>query len=39
MVELLFWMAVGIVIGWNVLPQPVWAKALLDKYMKKFKKD
>jgi hypothetical protein len=26
----LFWIAVGIVIGWN-LPQPAWARELQDK--------
>lgn len=26
----LFWVCVGIVIGWN-LPQPTWAKSLQDK--------
>lgn len=30
MIETLFFIAVGIVIGWN-LPQPVWAKELQDK--------
>jgi len=39
MLESLFLIAVGVVIGWNVLPQPVWVKALWDKYMEKFKKD
>jgi type III secretory pathway component EscT len=28
----LFWIAVGIVIGWN-LPQPLWARELQDKVM------
>ena len=28
--SMLFWVAVGIVIGWN-LPQPRWAKELQDK--------
>jgi type III secretory pathway component EscT len=28
----LFWIAVGIVIGWN-LPQPLWARELQDKAM------
>lgn len=27
---------IGIVVGWNVLPQPAWIKRLWDK---KFKKD
>jgi len=26
----LFWICVGILIGWN-LPQPAWAKSLQDK--------
>jgi hypothetical protein len=26
----LFWVCVGILIGWN-LPQPAWAKSLQDK--------
>ena len=28
--------AVGLVIGWNVLPQPQWAKDLYDKAKAKF---
>ena len=31
MLEILFWVGVGLVIGWNALPQPLWAKALWDK--------
>jgi len=27
---ILFWIVVGIVIGWN-LPQPAWAKSLQDR--------
>jgi hypothetical protein len=30
MLEILFFIAVGIVIGWN-LPQPPWARELQDK--------
>jgi hypothetical protein len=30
MLWILFWICVGILIGWN-LPQPPWAKALQDK--------
>ena len=30
MLETLFWVAVGLVVGWNLLPQPAWAKALWD---------
>lgn len=39
MLDYLLCIAVGMLIGWNVLPQPAWAKALWDKYMEKFKKD
>jgi di/tricarboxylate transporter len=28
--SILFWVTVGIVVGWN-LPQPDWAKTLQDK--------
>ena len=38
MLEVLFWVVVGLVIGWNVLPQPVWAKGLYDKVAAWFKK-
>lgn len=24
----LFWLSAGLLIGWNVLPQPEWARAL-----------
>ena len=36
-----FWfgVAVGLVVGWNVLPQPEWAKKIYDKVLGKFKKD
>jgi hypothetical protein len=30
-------LAVGIILGWNVLPQPAWAKKLWDRYMSKLK--
>ncbi len=30
MLSILFWICVGILIGWN-LPQPDWAKSLQDK--------
>jgi hypothetical protein len=33
----LFWIAVGIVIGWN-LPQPPWAKEWQDKAVAAIKK-
>lgn len=31
MLTLLVGMVIGLVIGWNLLPQPVWAKAKYDK--------
>jgi len=31
MLTLLVGMAIGLVIGWNLLPQPVWVKAKYDK--------
>lgn len=30
MLDILFWIAVGAFIGWN-LPQPFWAKLIQDK--------
>lgn len=30
MLSTLFWVSVGVVIGWN-LPQPAWAKEATDK--------
>ncbi|ESQ11354.1 MAG: hypothetical protein N838_01800 [Thiohalocapsa sp. PB-PSB1] len=30
---ILFWIIVGIIIGWN-LPQPEWAKSLQDRVMR-----
>ncbi len=33
MLDILFWVAVGLVIGWNVLPQPVWVKGLFSKVL------
>ena len=41
MLEIIFWVAVGAAIGWN-LPQPAWAAALQAKivgFFKSFKKD
>jgi len=36
----IFWLAVGLLIGWNLLPQPLWVKALWDKAWNKiFKKE
>lgn len=36
MLESLFWLLVGIVIGWN-LPQPDWAKDMQDRVVKFFR--
>jgi polyferredoxin len=30
MLDILFWIAVGAFVGWN-LPQPVWAKIIQEK--------
>jgi len=37
MLEMLFWVAVGAVVGWHV-PQPAWAKTLQDKVLSIFGK-
>jgi len=36
--KLIFGFIVGLIIGWNILPQPVWVKSLWNKIMSKFKK-
>lgn len=35
MLELLIGFAVGVVVGWNFLPQPVWFKEKFDKLFNK----
>lgn len=37
MLNALFWVCVGLIIGWNLLPQPVWVKAIYDKITAKLK--
>jgi hypothetical protein len=37
MLDNAFWFAVGLVVGWNVLPQPAWVKALYDLVVYKIK--
>lgn len=37
MTSVLFWIAIGLIIGWN-LPQPGWAKFLQDKLLGFFRK-
>lgn len=39
MLDTLFWIAVGMVIGWNLLPQPMWVKVLWERTVAKFKSD
>lgn len=31
MLSAIFWTAVGLVIGWNLLPQPAWVSNLISK--------
>jgi hypothetical protein len=31
MLEALFWFGVGLIVGWNLLPQPQWIKNLFIK--------
>jgi len=35
MLDYLLCIAIGMLIGWNVLPQPKWVKELYDKYLKR----
>lgn len=37
MLDILFWVGVGLLIGWNVLPQPVWVKGLYGRVLAWFK--
>ena len=34
----IFGAAAGLIVGWNLLPQPEWAKNLWDKLVAKIKK-
>ena len=38
MTRLVIGFIVGLIIGWNVLPQPQWIKNLWNKLMAKFRK-
>ncbi len=31
MVNAIFWFVIGLLVGWNLLKQPVWVKASIDK--------
>jgi len=35
MFELLLGGAIGLVIGWNILPQPAWVKRLYDRALRR----
>lgn len=37
MLDILFWLVIGAVIGWN-FPQPPWAKTIQEKAQSLFKK-
>lgn len=37
MLEAVFWVTIGLVVGWNLLPQPTWAKAVYDNAIAYFK--
>ena len=36
MSALLVGVAIGLVVGWNLLPQPAWVKALYDRIASRF---
>ena len=31
MLDIIFWLGLGALLGWNVLPQPAWIKAIYDR--------
>ena len=33
MLELLLGVAIGLVVGWNLLPQPAWVKNIWSRYI------
>lgn len=37
MINLLIGVAIGLVLGWNFLPQPAWVKSKLEGLLNKFK--
>ena len=37
MLEIIIVFAIGLLVGWNLLPQPAWVKALWDKVVLWFK--
>lgn len=30
MIEAMFWFGCGLIVGWNLLPQPMWVKMLYE---------
>ncbi len=30
MMEAMFWFGCGLIVGWNLLPQPMWVKMIYD---------
>jgi hypothetical protein len=38
MLTLLFGMAIGLVVGWNLLPQPQWVKTRYDRFSNWFRR-
>jgi len=37
MLDMIFWFAVGLVVGWNFLPQPGWVKSAVGWVVDKVK--
>jgi hypothetical protein len=35
MLSEIFWFVSGLIVGWNLLPQPAWVKAIYDKIISK----
>jgi hypothetical protein len=35
MLDEMFWFATGLIVGWNLLPQPTWVKTIYDKVISK----
>jgi hypothetical protein len=37
MMEAMFWFGCGLMVGWNLLPQPTWVKVMYDLAVAKIK--
>jgi hypothetical protein len=35
MMEAIFWFGCGLIVGWNLLPQPAWVKMIYDMVVAK----